>query len=843
VEFPLAVNGLRTVWMLSPNTVLQNRYRIVRQLGRGGMGAVYEAIDQRLSRTVALKETLVDSDELRRAFEHEARLLANLRHPALPKVIDHFIEGDGQYLVMEYIPGDDLADQLGKRGKPFPPGDVMRWTDELLDALDYLHSHEPPIIHRDIKPHNLKLTPQGRIILLDFGLAKGVAGEMTRVGSGSGVSLIGYTPHFASLEQIQGERTSSRSDLYSLAATIYSLLTNTIPTDALKRATELINDEADPLRPLSSFNSNIPPEFSGVLTKALSLKPSERPASASAMRAALLSSSSLAQDADDEVTRVSTPNRTTYRLDEIPVGPPVTADERERVTAVTPSIPERPESNRKWWIVAGILGLLVVLAGGTFLALRPHEPVSTVAPTGVPADAIPSPFNTATGSVAALVIQDGDGKTIRQATGVFVRPDEVATSLSAIEGAARGRVALVGQSGSFEIGGVTGFDPVHGLVSLKVNGAKSKPLAASADKRTTAGDKVASLATATRYKEAGFFEPTFAQGSITGYNDADQIEVRLDGGTVPGAPLLNAQGDLIGIISSVSGGNANQAAAVPVSYLADMAAHRQSGMSLAMAGAKEILLDFRQPLASEKKPPSKELEAKVIAAVRDAHRKTKQVPSPEQNTNGNSNAPAQSGQGAVQGAGQEPAQQQQQPPPLVEKDDLANAEVSGVAEGAFTAPGAKQIAYLIDTRAGSPADNFGPKYLAIFNGDSYVTDFPLKNYSLILQSLELNKDGINELLLASDYMQMGVLMHSAELVDINKGKLRGIRDFGIVYQYNCGADDQNGVESASVILSGVAGANQFPDLRIDNYSAPCGTEGANSPNWKYSSTGKMQQKY
>jgi hypothetical protein len=379
-------------------------------------------------------------------------------------------------------------------------------------------------------------------------------------------------------------------------------------------------------------------------------------------------------------------------------------------------------------------------------------------------------------------------------------------------------------------------------VSLKVNGAKSKPLAATADKRTTAGDKVASLATATRYKEAGFFEPTFAQGSITGYNDADQIEVRLDGGTVPGAPLLNAQGDLIGIISSVSGGNANQAAAVPVSYLADMAAHRQSGMSLAMAGAKEILLDFRQPLDSEKKPPSKDLEAKVIAAVREAHRKTKQVPSPEQNANINSNAPAQ----PAQEAGQEPAQQQQQqqqPPPPVEKDDLANAVISGVAEGAFTAPGAKQIAYLIDTRAGSPADNFGPKYLAIFNGDTYVTDFPLKNYSLILQPLELNKDGLNELLLAYDYMQMGVHMQSAGLVDVNKGKLRVIRDLGIVYQDNCGANDQNGVENASVILSGVAGTNQFPDLRIDNYGAPCGTEGANSPNWKYTSTGKMQQKY
>src|SRR5918997_4857910 len=112
--------------MITTDSILQDRYRVVRPLGRGGMGAVYEAFDERLTRTVALKETLVETDELRRAFEREARLLANLRHPVLPKVIDHFTESDGQFLVMEFIPGNDLGDLLSRRSRPFSPAEVRR---------------------------------------------------------------------------------------------------------------------------------------------------------------------------------------------------------------------------------------------------------------------------------------------------------------------------------------------------------------------------------------------------------------------------------------------------------------------------------------------------------------------------------------------------------------------------------------------------------------------------------------------------------------------------------------------------------------------------------------------
>src|ERR1041384_3574596 len=271
--------------MLTPETVLQGRYRIVRQLGQGGMGAVYEAVDQRLDTTVALKETLFADERLRKQFEREARLLARLHHPALPRVSDHFSEGDGQFLVMQYIPGDDLSEMMARKRSPFPANQVLTWADQLLDALDYLHTQDPQIIHRDIKPQNLKLTSRGQIILLDFGLAKGQAGEISRVTTSA--SIFGYTPNYAPLEQIQGLGTDSRSDLYSLAATVYHLLTGTKPPDALTRAASLVNGQPDPLMPATSLNPAVAPEVSAVLQQAMAQNRDQRFASAADMRKAL----------------------------------------------------------------------------------------------------------------------------------------------------------------------------------------------------------------------------------------------------------------------------------------------------------------------------------------------------------------------------------------------------------------------------------------------------------------------------------------------------------------------------------------------------------------------------
>jgi eukaryotic-like serine/threonine-protein kinase len=269
--------------LLAPDTLINGRYRIIRKIGQGGMGAVYEATDERLRSRVALKQTLVEGETFSRAFEREAQLLANLRHPSLPRVIDHFVDERGQFLVMDYIEGADLASLLKDRGAPFTPGEALRWADLLLNGLEYLHSHDPQIIHRDIKPQNIKLTPQGQLVLLDFGLAKG----NTANGQPTRASLFGYTPQFAPLEQVQGTGTDSRSDIYSVGATLYNLLSGQSPADVISRAAALLNRQADPLRPLHELNAAVTPMLSAVVSQAMAMAADERFASAAAMRRAL----------------------------------------------------------------------------------------------------------------------------------------------------------------------------------------------------------------------------------------------------------------------------------------------------------------------------------------------------------------------------------------------------------------------------------------------------------------------------------------------------------------------------------------------------------------------------
>ena len=220
--------------MIESGTLLQNRYLIEKQIGVGGMGAVYLATDQRFNSNVAIKETFYKDQELADAFEREARLLNSLHHPVLPHVSDYFNESNGYFIVMQYIEGDDLSEILKREGA-FPVEDILRWTNSLLDALDYLHSQEPPIIHRDIKPQNLKITPRGDIILLDFGLAK-----LNAEDNSGALSVFGYSRKYSPLEQIQGTGTDARSDIFALGATAFHLLTGKAPIDVLARAAEIV---------------------------------------------------------------------------------------------------------------------------------------------------------------------------------------------------------------------------------------------------------------------------------------------------------------------------------------------------------------------------------------------------------------------------------------------------------------------------------------------------------------------------------------------------------------------------------------------------------------------------
>jgi serine/threonine protein kinase len=315
--------------MIDAGTVFQGRYKIVRLIGHGGMGAVYEALDSRLGdNPVALKQSLFASDQLRRAFEREAILLARLRHPNLPKVFDHFDEGTSQFLVMEYILGSDLEQLLVERGRPFPLDIVLTWSEQILDALKYLHTRVPPVIHRDIKPGNLKLTPEGQLMLIDFGLAKGQGGTS---------SIVGYSAHYAPLEQLQREGTGPESDLYSLAATIYRLLTGIPPTTSLIRLTEKAKQRPDPLQPVSALLPIIPASISQVISHAMELDKEDRLKSAVEMLDALRAASSAPVPLPPVTPPAApTPERMTQVLDvyqdERPSSVPGEEDERHRVT-------------------------------------------------------------------------------------------------------------------------------------------------------------------------------------------------------------------------------------------------------------------------------------------------------------------------------------------------------------------------------------------------------------------------------------------------------------------------------------------------------------------------------
>ena len=303
---------------LRKGTVLQSRYRILRRLGSGGMGAVYEAEDVRLkNRLVALKETFADDDETRHAFEREAELLANTEHDAFPCVIDYFTEAEGCFLVMELVRGEDLQEILKRRDTPFEEDRVLEWADQILDALEDLHRQK--IVHRDIKPANLKLTPRGRIKLLDFGIAKGNAGEPAVTTIGSFAATLQYAPleqvlradsyyhqilsdNFGeNVETILRGGTDVRSDLYALGATIYQLVTKRLPKNAPTRATAVWSGQKDKLIPADKLNPRVSPQVAALLQKLLELEPENRPASAADTRRLIRKARAAKFKAADEI--------------------------------------------------------------------------------------------------------------------------------------------------------------------------------------------------------------------------------------------------------------------------------------------------------------------------------------------------------------------------------------------------------------------------------------------------------------------------------------------------------------------------------------------------------------
>lgn len=291
---------------LDPGSFLHERYRIEGMLGRGGMGAVYVAYDQTLQLRVAVKENLSASSDSERQFHREASLLASLRHPNLPRVTDHFMLEGRQYLVMDFIEGEDLH----SRSQRQPPAveEVLRWADALCDALAYLHSLQPPIIHRDIKPANVKLQPNGTPVLVDFGLAKVFDQSQTSTGAR------GLTPGYSPPEQYGGARTDARTDQYALAATLYSLLTGRPPTDSIERMLDKIE-----LRSARAINPAIPPAVDAAITRALSIEQAARFPDISSFREALQGRLDAATVRAPTATVVARPARTGRTFPWVPV--------------------------------------------------------------------------------------------------------------------------------------------------------------------------------------------------------------------------------------------------------------------------------------------------------------------------------------------------------------------------------------------------------------------------------------------------------------------------------------------------------------------------------------------
>jgi Tol biopolymer transport system component len=274
---PKKKQSARRYMPLEIGEFLKDRYKIEAILGQGGMGAVYRAVDENLGVAVAVKENLFITEEYARQFHREASILAGLRHPNLPRVTDHFvIEGEGQYLVMDYVEGEDLRDKL-ERNEIIPEETALPWFMEICDALAYLHSRVPPIYHRDIKPGNIKITPDGRAVLVDFGLAK-VADEDGSTTAGAKA----MTPGFSPPEQYGTGPTDARTDVYSLAATLYAALCGAIPEDALERAMR-----RETLTPLRKWNSKVSSGVARALERALEVSPDERYQTINELAAAL----------------------------------------------------------------------------------------------------------------------------------------------------------------------------------------------------------------------------------------------------------------------------------------------------------------------------------------------------------------------------------------------------------------------------------------------------------------------------------------------------------------------------------------------------------------------------
>ena len=305
---------------LTPGQILNNRYRIVALLGRGGFGAVYRAWDLNLERPCAVKENLDTTAEAQKQFKREAQILAELSHMNLPHVYDHFIlPGHGQYLVMDFVEGEDLQKTLESQGnQPLPVDLVMSWIGQVCDALIYLHSQNPPVIHRDIKPANIRITPDGKAMLVDFGISK-VYDPNMKTTKGARAITHGYAPP----EQYGTGRTDPQTDVYAIGATTYKLLTGKIPPASV----DISTGNKPPPPPVDAENPTVTPGVSKAVAEAMQINRSDRTQSVKKYKTAIVLAGSMVTVAEpiQHVTPATTPTGTpTTQKNKIPTWLPWT---------------------------------------------------------------------------------------------------------------------------------------------------------------------------------------------------------------------------------------------------------------------------------------------------------------------------------------------------------------------------------------------------------------------------------------------------------------------------------------------------------------------------------------
>ena len=285
--------------MLTTNAVLQqNRYRILQTLENSGSSLpVYKAFDENQKREVILKEVPAEFEE---SSSVKLEKLLDLKHEAFQKVLEIFEEAGKRYLVIENIDGDTLSQLIERNKRPFPLSDVANWANELLDALIYLHSHIPPLIHQNIKPQNLRLTVDGKIKLDISEIGRTPQAKVGATITNQNLHFIPFEIIFDQLDsasqkvllndydeksvEILKSPPDTKSDIYSLGATLYYLLTARPPVDPLERSIEILEGKPDPLVSPTQYNPKVPLEIAEAIIKALEIKRENRFDSAAIMR-------------------------------------------------------------------------------------------------------------------------------------------------------------------------------------------------------------------------------------------------------------------------------------------------------------------------------------------------------------------------------------------------------------------------------------------------------------------------------------------------------------------------------------------------------------------------------